>query len=655
MSVRIGLVSRLDYGGPGYREGLWELATNYFIKRKTHYNVLIGGLVDFKSLYSKLEIDRRGKKGDARKEVEETFIQDIVDKLKKAIPVIPEIKLHIITSPAYDGWIGEAVARRLVETRRDIRLYRAGGDRLEIKQLGEILGAYAPKRGVWMRGDYYDTPALRVLKDELKRGTRGLGNINVVGGLGVSVFNPGDATEIKRPYFTLPALSKVDETRIVENQIGICILESTTLNAKEASWTIINFKDLVSGEWALVQAPPYSTEIQKICVEELKKRGPLTLGQLRDEININRNELKRELDNLCRKEVSFSWPKLGEDEASKRYYFDLGWFQKKLRYPALETKLQEDSFCAFGCLHAGCRHTDMRFFRDVVPQIILANKLNYFVGVGDFVEGLKHDLLLRNEVLGSAKYVFNYTKQEKLAAYLVGTAMLKVFEPRLAEVLEEAKGKPNSDQLVKLIEKALLTFVYIPGNHCEWTLPAGFDSLEIFQSDLKLYLVKGISKVLAKRKISYNNGDLLGIASRKIIRLGRGEKHILPSGLSIALLHPSMARTKTPSIRPQEMLAKVDSHVVFGANFHTAEAVNEWRFETGQRVCLQVGTIKQRSGFEDDKLKTVDFGVGLLKVRFANQRIIESEASFRALPTIDLETGNAEVLKDFDAYLKEMQ
>ncbi|HBA52813.1 TPA: hypothetical protein DCY68_03400, partial [Candidatus Azambacteria bacterium] len=39
-------------------------------------------------------------------------------------------------------------------------------------------------------------------------------------------------------------------------------------------------------------------------------------------------------------------------------------------------------------------------------------------------------------------------------------------------------------------------------------------------------------------------------------------------------------------------------------------------------------TIKRQSGFEHNKLKTVDFGVGLLKVRSLNGRVFWAENEF---------------------------
>ncbi|MCH7759546.1 cation transporting ATPase C-terminal domain-containing protein, partial [Patescibacteria group bacterium] len=261
--TKIGLFSGLHYGNPGYREGLWHLAAEKFKQEQVDFIVLVGGLVDGKSLYLRLkEIHqqiscdhRRGEKSTiGEKKVEATikFLEKTSQELAAKIPRIDNVKIYLITAPAYDKDIGQTIAERLAELRDDIWLYGQGDDRLQLKKINKILGVYAGKKAIWMRGDYYDTPILRVLKDEKKGGTEGLGDINVVGCLASAVHNPGDSSDIQKPYLSLPVLYKIDETRIAENQIGICILtfnSDLTDVAKEASDVILtddNFTSIVN-------------------------------------------------------------------------------------------------------------------------------------------------------------------------------------------------------------------------------------------------------------------------------------------------------------------------------------------------------------------------------------------------------------------------
>src|SRR3989344_5498478 len=179
--LSVGIYSGLYYMTEGYRKGLLELGAKKMEERKVKFAVLLGGLVDGKLELARMNAVLKGLKADERVDAAEKFMNAKAESLNDVIPAIPRVKTYIVTSPAYDGWIGEEVARRLTELRDDLVLYRPGGDRLELKQIGKLLGVYAPKKGVWMRGDYYDTPALRVLKDEKKRSTRGIGDTNAVG------------------------------------------------------------------------------------------------------------------------------------------------------------------------------------------------------------------------------------------------------------------------------------------------------------------------------------------------------------------------------------------------------------------------------------------------------------------------------------------
>ena len=650
--VKVGLMSGLNYGSEGCRVGLWRLAGKIFEEEKTNFVVLAGGLVDYRELNVQLKEALRGARGDEAEIAKDEFLNCVADEIARMLPVIPGIKIYVVTSPAYDGQIGAEIAYRLTERREDVLLYREGSDRLELKKINKVLGVYVPKKGIWMRGDYYDTPILRVLKDEKKRSSRSMGDMNVVGCLGCAVTHPGDSSEIKKSYLSLPLLYKIADTRIAENQIGIRILEFHSDNPKEATVVTYNFKDLISNEWDFIKPPRKATKIQKAVIRKLQQRGALRAGQLEDCTDYQRSSIEGALESLLNIPMTSSWPGLEKDPASRRYFFSQKWFREKLDYPLPKTNYHEDSFLAFGCLHASCKHTDSKYFRDVVPGIILEKGIENLVGAGDFIEGLRHDLMLKGEILGSQKYVFNYTMQEKLAAYLVGSVIMKVFEERFgARVKSGLSRKAEQEELEKVVKNALLTFIYIPGNHCGWVAPLGFDSLAMFRAELKAFLVHHIHEILVKYNLTMSK--LHELVSEKIVKLELdGEYKSAPGRPSLSIFHPEMAGTKTTSIRPQQMLRESTNQIVIGANFHTAEAVEEWDFDRGQRVCLQVGTVKVKSGFERSKLKTVDFGVGVLRVYSCSERIMKTKVSFHGERSSDLQAGNLEVLEDFDKWLE---
>ena len=650
---KIGLISGLNYGGEDYRVGLWEAAFAYFRKEKPLFVVLDGWVVDSKALTARLKEELKLYPKEERKQVERSFVKKHAEFLAKNIPVIRGINIYIVTSPAYDGQIGNQIVTKLARLRKaDIRQYRDGGDKLELRQIVGILSVLAPKKSAWLRGDYYDTPGLRVLKDEKKRSSRGLGDVNVVGCFGSSVFHPGDSTEVKKPYFLIPVLHKIGETRTAENQVGFAMLHFVTPNPKEVIARTVSLKDLVSDERQFINPPEGASELQKKIVEVLKERGACPAGVIQTYLNgnsCNIATIKKNLVWLSEQPQNDSWPGLKFTETSNKWYFCLSWFSDNLRY-TLPKNFLKDKFLVFGCLHAGCKHTDMKFFRDVVPEIMLQGNIDNLCGVGDFIEGMKHDLILKGEVYGSRDHVFNYSIQEKLSAYLVGSIIFKVFRERIKDLLPKGFVKLSQEGRLSLIRSALPNYFYIPGNHCEWAKNGGFDALSTFRSELKIFLMYQIEELLTKNNICVNG--LLGVIQSKLIGLSDSGSQPLPSGLSFSMLHPGMSGTKTPSIRPQGVLSHVKDQIVFDANFHTHEAVCEWCVEVGQRVCLQVGTMKIKSGFENSKLKTVDTGVGILKVLSKDNRIFQSDANFRYTPTPNMQEENRKILDEFEEWLK---
>ena len=220
--AKIGLISRIDFGSPGFRQALVDNSfSSIFNKLEgTHFNILAGGLISQKDIkeqmkefiglrveaekekIKKKKINKKkkdqperlmGKRLKRRRsELQEEFLQGIAKQLSKIFPALkgpdPEnlekeknIDLFIVTSPAFDGEIGEAVAQFLSELRPDIRVWNSGGDRFLIKYVNKLLWVLTPKKAVWMRGDYYSTSAERVLKDKIKQTGQGSPELYVVG------------------------------------------------------------------------------------------------------------------------------------------------------------------------------------------------------------------------------------------------------------------------------------------------------------------------------------------------------------------------------------------------------------------------------------------------------------------------------------------
>lgn len=657
---KIGLCSGLNYGGPDYRKGIVDVGFDQFRKEKPIYILMAGGLVDSKAILAELKEILAGTPKDKRALAEGKFIREKSEAIKNDLPHIKGVNIHIVTSLAFDGAIGYAIANRLANLRDDIRVNREGGDKLELRQINSLLGVHVPNKASW-RSDYFDAAIIRLLKDEKKRSSRGLGDVNVVGCVASSVFNPGDSSDVKRPYFSIPVLRKLSETRTSENQEGIALLYFVTPNPKEVIARTYSFKDLLSNERSIACPPEGASEFQKMIVDILKQKNmAVTVGSIREklqdssEVKISVKMVLVALKWLSEQKSTNVWPGVIYIKEARKWDFDMKWFSNVPVYslPGKDV-LKSDKFLIFGCLHGGCRYTDMKFFTEVLPEIILSGKIENFCGAGDFIEGLKHNLPLRGELLGSRKHIVNYTYMEKLAAYLVGMVIFTVFKKKMEE--QFAKGFTHSKRGDRLdaVAKAIIKFFMIPGNHDEWEDELGVTALATFRSELVKFLHCNIEKFLSERGVCVNG--LYELVQSRIIGLKPGEAYKLPSGISFAMLHPAMSRTKTTSIRPQEMLAFLEENdvsLVFGANFHVAELVHEWIMKYGQRVCVQVGTIKTRSGFEGGKLKVLDTSVAVFKAVSANGRIIMTDGNFRYTPTPNMMEENYKIQDEFEKWIE---
>ena len=612
-NVRIGFMSRIDYGSSGFRKGLIVLATETFKKGKDNFVILAGGLVSYRALKSQIP-----KVKD--KEKREEFLERITKDLAMSIPEIRNedgklIKIHIVTSPAYDGWIGEEVAKRLAERREDIRHWKAGGDKFPIKYINKTLWVLVPKKAVWMRGDYYSTPVERVIKDKQKQSSQELPDFIAVGGFGSSIHKPQG--EAERPYISLPALCRLEETTTSENQIGVVEMEYIP-NQKEPLIRNYNFKDLVSQERNNIDPPKDASDLQKKIIEVIKEYGPVSIGVFSDVIGVSEEKIIEVIKPLMEKSHQETWSGMSFDKSSERYGFNMNWLQEKLHYSYPEDGT-EDSMVLFSCPHSGSIYTDYKFIVDYMPEIILKRGVNLLVGAGDWVIGLAHDVLVKGEVYGG----FNETTQEQLAAYTWGTVILKVFKERFEKALSQLTEKPSLDELKKIITEVLVLLVYIPGNHDEWSKKPGFTPLTTFRLELLRFLTRGIEKILKEKELIISG--LMDIVETKIIET---HEYQLSSGLTLGIFHPNMARTKTTSIRPQEVLNKSKKQINVSGNFHVAEVVLQWEPELGQRIAFQIGTLLKKSDFEEGKLKTVDFGVGFLRIRSLKGRIFMTETAF---------------------------
>jgi len=651
--TRVCLMSRIDYPSKGFRSGLVRLAFEKSAEAGAHFNVLTGGLVDKEALKGKLKVyiddvkeefrDNKQKfTAEDREACEDEFCHGYAEELAEIIPKIKKpsgelIKLYIFNSRAYDGKIGDKIARKLTELRREEIVYWGDGSEfpLLVKHVDKLLQPVAPKKQSW-RSDYYSTPVDRERKDIEKLSSK-LPDIYAFGCFASSVLRPQG--ESRRAYISLPALHKLLGTKTSENQIGIRIVnfqEDDNKDSKtepgdgkgEFSVETYSFKDLISEERKLIKAPPSASKLQSAIVDQLIV-APMSVGILEyllreypDWKNMTREEITKEIENLKRFRVGIEL-----DKASQLYDFRPDWFQKKAVFTlSSEKDLKEDCFVGIGCPHVGAPQTNYRFIVENIPRYILEKNAKFLIGAGDFVQGTEHHLVERKQVYRG----LNDTEQEMLSAGLLGDIIAKVFGARLKKAIKDMDvSKISQEELKNIISEALLTFVYVAGNHDVWVKNRSITPLLVFKQWLIDFVIRDIKAILKENNLHYDG--VRSIVLSKIIEDRPIEKIFFttPSGLAIKVGHPFTARNLTASISSERFFAKyLGTQVNFTANFHVALYLEHFDQEIGQRVLVQLPTIQKYTEFEDGKMKKTDFGIGFCRVKSYKGRIIISEAGF---------------------------
>lgn len=652
--VRVGTLSRIDWKTKGSRIALIRLALEkILVPAGCHYNVLNGGLVDKKYVEKRVKKTlatytpaQRRRHGHI---IVENVLQHIAAELNSILPRVivsrPSgvkkqhfIRFHITTSPILDGEYGERIAVLLDRIRPDIRLHKQGGDRTYLKGVGQteedrVVGqiiAWLNPRRHGIPGQFASTSIQKEIRQE-EASAETLPGLWCVGGYGVSVSKPGGG-EHKRPWMSLPILHAPiprlpGDPAIALNQVGVRIIE-TDRNGTQRRIRTWSLRDLVQQERSFITGiKDGATELHKKIVDIVRRdKHGFTISHIADALGVDHDRIEREIQFLLEQKAlrRVTWPGLYLDEESKRVNFHLDWLQERLVYPwPYETNFFELRRLIFGCLHAGYTSTDYEFVRSEFPKIILEKNITVVELVGDIVAGMKHDLINRGQIIGN----LNYTEQERFAGELLATVFYDVFVKRF-EIQEGANNKIKAQDLYDRVESALLLFLFIIGNHDEWQKRDGHIPGEIFRNTLASILRISISEYLKKQKLYTHAVE--EIVNKKIVMLPPTHAvYEFPGGIKTELFHPSMARTKTVSIRLEEALEKsTDGHMVDVANFHTAIHLEKWSPEFGQRVATQVGAMCPWTDFEHGKLKTVDFGPIYSRILSKDGKIFMSEHEF---------------------------
>lgn len=669
---RIGRLSRIDFFSDGFRRGVLKKNCEILAYEEgVHFIVINAGLIDkasFKLVWrERLEEVKQHVKEEKKiakergrkienvlvKAIGESVLNNLLNEAaKKLAAILPRLKkptspgsssefirYYISTSPRYDGPFGEEIAKRLQQLRpEDIRCFKAGSACTKVKGANKRIWSISPVRAR-IPGKYYSQSAEKEIEDKEGQTSQPLPDLWAVGGQGSAIYK-GEG-ERGRAYLTDPASCRQEKVTIGENQVGIAVVEYPPPDSNLVPGTVerlVRFwslRDLIACEKEFITGiKEGSQRIHRSIVEILKQEGALSTGQICDELGIDdRKKVEEALKFLVEEKASprKTWPGLHYDDKAQLFDFHLDWLQDRLRYVLpKKSEWKEDRFLFTGCLHSGYTTVDYEFIVKQLPYIMQKRKTKTLISLGDEIAGLHHGFQCRGEIFSS----LNNTEQERFAAELRAEVIFQAFKNSFEQEL--IKQNPNTltlDQLTSLINKALVLFLVIPGNHDLWQEEEGNTPLAMFITRLRELLCLYLRHFLLEKKILLPI-DLEKIVEAKTLLFPDTEAvYEMPSGIKVAMAHPHLGRAATTSLRAQHAIGLHQAQISGIANFHTATVVHKWNQDLGQCVSVQVGTHAIHTRFERRKMKfQVDFGPVALRVVSHNGRILMTETVYYNKP-----------------------
>ncbi len=562
--------------------------------------------------------------------LEELEPENLAERLAELLPVFRNrsgemVKLHIHPSSVYDTQLGIDVMSHLLELRPDdVRVYENGGGRMSVKDIG-VIQVLVPTATPW-RSKYYSTPAERLIEDFKSGTSKNPPNLFVTGCFASTITKPEG--EVEKPYVTAPALHRLSQTSTKnENQIGARVV-TMVRDQQDPITRNYSYKDRLLEEYRSVKLPRrVQGDQRKVVRAIINYGGAMPASLIAETTGLDRRRVDELLAELRNRPGNWptDWPGVTLNPASHLWDLDQYWLRENLTYPDLPENLKVDSVLAIGCPHFGSVYTDLPFFLEAVPRAILEHDVDTLVMAGDLIEGLKHGLAVKGEVIGG----MNVTAQEELAGRMLAKVILEATCKRL-DSWYAGVDNPSTSEVRQAIIDLLLTLIIIAGNHDEWSQEFGFTPLVTLKSTLRRELERGLTAWLFERGMWLR--DLPELVESKVVEPVEGE-FFLPSGLKAMAMHPHMGRAQTTSTRPQQALAYArHCQAVFQANFHVAMHVQTWAGDHGERVCLELGTLKRRTSFEHRKMKIVDFGFGVVVIQSADGRIVQTGSQFYSAP-----------------------
>jgi Icc-related predicted phosphoesterase len=643
--TKIGVISGIDWGAPYHQPWRVKYALMKLKEMGIDLIILAGCLVDMDAINTQIKnILSENKKRDPSSEMAEICSEELAEELEPIESNGRVVKIWIVTSPYYEdnkdkyGFLsslklnlGPKIKERYGLLKENIIWSRP---RINIQDDVGIpyIDVITPKTAPPFRSQYPSTPIESAIRYHQTSSLEEPAQLYIVGGYGVFIVEPNPRSIItKSGYISVPSLHLKEKAgTILQNTLGFGCIELTKEEPQVR--TTCFFTDwaphMEKGVSLAIYGELFGKKSREVRVIEsvLNFVGTtITIGKVVGDTGLGTedvitaiSEIEKRLDIQILKGNQI----LGERLIRKITFEDIE------KYGYLPGDEKEIRAVATACWHIGSKFLDHDLLYRI-PRIVKQEKAKTVFVVGDLVEGVKYQQVLKGEV---EKGLETHRKQEERAAKIIND----------------------------LAKQSGCKFIVIPGNHDVWILDEVIKTRETILMRMLDAIKTRIEigefppedrRVVAKIKRLARDleGEIEKLINNPVEPLpffrqliDKKRVVVLPNpavwlGIGIrpfhvVLKHPHEASSKTSVLKLMEVLSwsiksgKRAKLIVIG-NYHENNAFTT-RIGDETYLMVQAGTLKKESPFEELRNKVPERGIVAFSVNFWRKRLVKVSIAF---------------------------
>lgn len=649
-SVSFVAISGIDFPFRS-RKYLMNLLNDIVKRHDAKFIIIAGHTLAGKYLEQGLKESVFGiKDPKAKAKIIKEFIEEQAHALSDFLPKIKDVNYHIVVAEkVYDGSLGVEILEKLQNLRggsssdirivKDLKTGRPDPEPkipVQLPGFGEVR-VLVPQKTPWFQ-DNVTGLTQRLVNSFAGRTFSPAPPLILAGCTGTGAFLPRYQGV---PCVAIPVLHKVDDESSKYSAGGMvgCTVVTVTKDEKQfrVEWKVYDFRSVIFNERELALPADIANGHKKVL--DALKPGSASPGVIMFRINEKLKRVKSKPWTLekveeCIKELQ-KRKILEYSKEGNRYFISDELIDKiNVSLEDLLKNTKEISFVQKSCWHVGALKTLYHTVLENEP--ILAEDVDAIILNGDAIQGVSHNYEYNGEMLPPFTAA---DKHELLAAMMQAYICMNVFESRWQKF---SKTKTN---VMELIDKCLVTFIYNEGNHDEHRFTGNAKrsiSLDTFDRTLREKINSQILAFLEKNKklSEVKIVELTELVNRKIVRVGETRVAKI-NGVPIGLQHPRQGNTTAKGMRiqqtakffvkslkeiPDETLR--NTSIVGVANFHEAAAIFTACF--GRSIFgVMTGAQVYQTQFESNINKAVEYGMAKVRIQLnGDGRILSASVSY---------------------------